>query len=206
MKKTFIGLALVALCATNLQGQDLRRVAINEIAWAGTQASPNDEWLELVNNTDREIDLTGWVLRWGEELIRIGPIDKEVENSAQEVRRTVIPARGFYLLERSDDTTVSDVEADVIYTGSLRNDGEKLELLDERGILVDSANGTAETGWLAGTGNGEPVPYATMERINARGPDTADNWASNNGTDRQGKDAKDNGLNGTPKARNSQTR
>jgi len=37
-----------------------------------------------------------------------------------------ITAHGFYLLERTDDTTVSDIGADQIYTGGLNNNGETL--------------------------------------------------------------------------------
>ena len=40
------------------------KVIINEIAWAGTAADPQDEWIELRNLGSTEVDLTGWVLRW----------------------------------------------------------------------------------------------------------------------------------------------
>gem|GEM_PF-2759915 len=40
------------------------RVIISEIAWAGTAANPDDEWIELRNIGGEPIDLTGWVLRW----------------------------------------------------------------------------------------------------------------------------------------------
>ena len=38
-------------------------VVISEIAWMGTTASDDDEWIELYNNTGSSIDLTGWILR-----------------------------------------------------------------------------------------------------------------------------------------------
>jgi len=40
------------------------KVIINEVAWAGTAADPNDEWIELRNVGTAPVDLTGWVLRW----------------------------------------------------------------------------------------------------------------------------------------------
>ena len=40
------------------------RVIINEIAWAGTPASPADEWIELRNLGSIPVDLTGWSLCW----------------------------------------------------------------------------------------------------------------------------------------------
>ncbi len=40
------------------------KVIINEIAWAGTEANPADEWIELRNVGSAPVDLTDWVLRW----------------------------------------------------------------------------------------------------------------------------------------------
>ncbi|MCK5584941.1 DUF11 domain-containing protein, partial [Candidatus Bipolaricaulota bacterium] len=40
------------------------KVIISEIAWAGTAASPEDEWIEIRNIGGEPIDLTGWILRW----------------------------------------------------------------------------------------------------------------------------------------------
>jgi VCBS repeat-containing protein len=40
------------------------RVIISEIAWAGTAADSQDEWIELRNLGTVEVDLTGWTLRW----------------------------------------------------------------------------------------------------------------------------------------------
>ncbi len=41
-----------------------RSVVISEVAWGGTSHDAADEWIELVNLTDRPIDLGGWSLRW----------------------------------------------------------------------------------------------------------------------------------------------
>jgi hypothetical protein len=40
------------------------KVIISEIAWAGTFASSEDEWIEIRNVGGTPVDLTGWVLRW----------------------------------------------------------------------------------------------------------------------------------------------
>jgi hypothetical protein len=37
----------------------------------------------------------------------------------------MIPAGGYFLLERSNDESVPGVAADVIYTGALGNEGEE---------------------------------------------------------------------------------
>jgi hypothetical protein len=39
------------------------RIVINEIAWGGTEADPNHEWIELYSSLGEPIDLTGWTLR-----------------------------------------------------------------------------------------------------------------------------------------------
>ncbi len=102
---------------------DAPPVVINEVAWAGTTASSYDEWIELYNNTDQDVNLEGWLL--------------EAADGSPAIALTgVIPAHGFYLLERSDDSAVSNVPADQTYTGALGDTGESLRLY--RAYVVDA--------------------------------------------------------------------
>ncbi len=165
-------------------------VVINEVAWGGTAASPADEWIELYNNTGNAIDLSGWTLTAAD-----GTPGITLKNGK------TIPAHGYFLLERTDDNAVSDVAADQIYTGALGNSGEKLELRDDAGTLIDTANGDGG-GWPAGTGSPD---YRSMERITPSASDADSNWATNDGVTRNGLDADGNPINGTPKAPNSVT-
>jgi len=80
-----------------------RSVLINEIAWAGTAASSNDEWIELYNPGEEEISLDGWHLTAAD-----GTPDIALSGA--------IPAGGYFLLERSDDNTISNIPADETYT------------------------------------------------------------------------------------------
>gem|GEM_PF-2792875 len=50
------GLAGAAACEA--------RVVITEVAWAGTPADSEDEWIELMNLSAQPVDLSGWVIRW----------------------------------------------------------------------------------------------------------------------------------------------
>ncbi|KKS64905.1 MAG: Phospholipase D/competence protein ComEA helix-hairpin-helix domain protein [Parcubacteria group bacterium GW2011_GWB1_42_6] len=118
-------------------------IIINEIAWMGTETSANDEWLELYNNTDESIDLSGWKIIWA---------DKQIDLSGQ------IAARSFFLLERTDDNSVPSVVADQIYIGSLNNNGEYLKLFNSQDNLIDEIN--AQAGWPAG----DNAQKLTMER------------------------------------------
>lgn len=165
-------------------------VVINEIAWMGTEASPSDEWLELYNNSDQTIDLEGWGIyeAAGETLI--------------EPLTGMIGPKSFYLIERGNENTVSDIPADQPPTSwsgyGLHNDGEHLQLIGNLGNIIDAID--CSQGWSAGSSS----TYSSMERINplSSGNDP-NNWATNNGTIRNGLDANGNPINGTPKNQNS---
>jgi len=159
-------------------------VAINEIAWMGTLASANDEWMELFNNTDGQIDLTGWKLVAADGA-------PSIDLSGQ------IAPDGYFLLERTSDETIKDITADQIYVGSLSNGGERLELLDASGNIVDTIDCSA--GWHAG----DNLAKTSLERIYFSATDLKDNWAANNGLVKNGQDAQDNNIIGTPRAKNS---
>ena len=161
-------------------------LVINEVAWGASQASSSDEWLELYNTTDQAIDLTGWTL---------------ISNNGLNIELNgTVPANGYFLLERYDDNTISDIPADQIYMGSLNNDGDTI-FLNGQGGMVDSVNSDGGA-WAAGIGSPD---YLSMERINPLLPDSDDNWTSNNQVYRNGLDADANPINGTPKERNSST-
>lgn len=104
-------------------------VYISEVAWSGTNASNTDEWIELTNSTASTIDISNW------ELL-------SDDGSPSILLSGFIPAGGTYLLERTDNDTISNITVDSrqIYTGDLVNAGETLRLQRSNGTLVDSAN------------------------------------------------------------------
>ncbi len=157
-------------------------VLINEVAWSGTLASSSDEWIELHNPGAIAIQLSGWRLTDGADI--------SISLSGS------LAAYSFYLLERTDDTTVADIAADEIYTGSLRDSGEVLQLLGSAGELVDSANSSGGS-WPAGSSS----PKASMERRG--GSDFPGNWGSYTGYNGNGLDASGNPIRGTPRRTNS---
>ena len=165
----------------------LTPVVINEIAWMGNEFNSADEWMELYNKTGQDIDLSGWVLK--------------SQDGAPLVNLTgVIPAQGFYLLERTDDNTISNIVAHQIYTGALGNTVEIMELYDSANNLIDATPWL--TSWPAGAGNPD---YKTMERISPYiSGSSATNWGTNNGSTINGL-AKDGAtrIKGTPKSQNS---
>ncbi|MFB6272844.1 MAG: Ig-like domain-containing protein [Salinibacter sp.] len=153
----------------------------------GTEASARDEWIELYNPTDQSIDLQGWTLA-------------SDDGSPAPTLDGTISAEGFYLLERTDDQTVSDVDADKLYTGNLSNSGESLTLKDSSGNVISTANADGSD-WPAGDNS----THATMERIDPAASGDDANWATNDGSAQNGQDANGNAIRGTPKAVNSVT-
>ncbi|HUT87368.1 MAG TPA: lamin tail domain-containing protein, partial [Candidatus Heimdallarchaeota archaeon] len=63
------GVILALLVGSTAIGKTL---VINEIAWAGSAANGQDEWIELCNVSDEAVDLTGWALAFGEVVIHLG--------------------------------------------------------------------------------------------------------------------------------------
>lgn len=152
-------------------------VAINEIAWMGTSYSYNNEWIELHNTTNSAIDVNGWTLN-------------AADGSPSISLSGTIAAGGYYLMERTSDGSVPGVAADLIYTGSMENGGEILELRDASGALIDSANA-----WYAGDNSTK----ATMERVDPlMDGSQATNWIDSAKTY--------DGGNGTPRAVNSKAK
>ncbi|MBU0708849.1 lamin tail domain-containing protein, partial [Patescibacteria group bacterium] len=165
-------------------------VVINEVMWMGTGASSSDEWLELYNTSDLEIDLTGWGVyeAAGSELI--------------EPLGGLIAAHSYYLVERTDDNTVSDVPASQPPTSwggyGLSNDGEHLVLLDADGNIIDEV--IASSGWFTGDGSEK----RSMERIDPNDSGSlSSNWCTNDGVTINGLDANGDKILGTPKIQNS---
>ncbi len=134
-------------------------IVINEVAWMGSGSSPNDEWIELYNNSNSPANLEGWVL-------------KTADGTPEINLEKILPPKDFYLLERSDDDSAPNVSADQIYTGALNNSGENLGLYDGLGNLIDSLD--CSSGWLAG----DNLTKQTMERINPLSGSNLNNWAN----------------------------
>jgi uncharacterized repeat protein (TIGR01451 family) len=164
---------------------------INEIAWGGTQANSADEWIELYNRSNVTISLTGWTLYAQDGVPTIT------------LEGTLGP-ESFYLIERTDDQTISDVPADltVPFGTGLSNAGETMVLMNPEGVIVDTANHDGGP-WPTDGEGGSPTYYA-MERVTPSAPDEPGSWISNDGTiATQGQDADGVPLNGTPKAVNA---
>ena len=143
-------------------------IRINEIAWMGTSVGPNEEWIELYNDGQESVDVSGWILS---------------DDVGLNIMLTGTVGAGEYaVLERTDDTTISGT-AFQIYTGALANDGRTLTLLRGDATREDQVVGgvdweniggdniTKETaqrtanGWVTGTPTPgtQNIPFGTPQ-------------------------------------------
>ena len=137
--------AISALAAPAAPQSSSLDVVVSEIAWMGTPIAWQDEWIELYNNTGSDIDLDGWRLVTNDA-------DPDIALSG------VIPAGGYLLLERTDDTSAAPL-ADDTYTGNLGNSGEVITLTDALSNVIDVVGVPGEP-WFAGDNSTKQ----TMER------------------------------------------
>jgi len=158
-------------------------IVINEICWMGSANSANDEWVELFNPGQTAINLEGWILKTADDGIKIN-------------LKGEIPAKGFFLLERTDDNSAPDVKADLIYSGALSNNDENVILIDNSGNVIDQANFSA--GWP----NGNNKTKQTMERIVNGGPSPV-SWPASNASRSDAGWQTSQIPGGTPKSANS---
>jgi hypothetical protein len=100
-------------------------VTFSEVAWMGSVASANHEWIELYNE-GAAVEVTGWTITDGMNL--------NIELTG------VVPANAYVVLERTSDDTVAGT-AFLIYTGALVNTGATLQLLRGDGAIEDQVSG-----------------------------------------------------------------
>lgn len=158
-------------------------VVINEVAWAGSTDSANDEWIELYNSSNQAVDLNGWII--------------EDDGAPNYNLAGNIAPHGYFLIEKNENA-VSTINADQIVSISLANSGDSLILKDSAGVVIDSVNGSGGAWYV-----GDATTKATMEKIDPSiKVDAANNWATakvGNGANSSAGSA----IIGTPRAANS---
>lgn len=129
----FVSLILSAVAFPAYAG-----VIINEVAWMGTANSAQDEWVELYSDSGQNLE--GWSLVTEDGGMTIG-------------LSSIIPQDGYFLIERTDDTTVPNLPADLIaaFGNGLSNSGEVLILKNAAGAEIDRVDGS--NSWAIGGNN-----------------------------------------------------
>ncbi|MFH0928719.1 MAG: lamin tail domain-containing protein [bacterium] len=144
----------LSLCLVNLLPLTAQAstpiVVISEVAWAGSSLNDADEWLELANLTNAEIDLTNWSI----EGAKTGKLTLVLPALTIGARQTLLVSN--YAM--GDPNSALAIEPEFVTTAlSLPNSGLSLKLLDASGALMDEVIGNS----LGASGTSK----ASMERI-----------------------------------------
>ncbi len=137
-------------------------VVFNEIMYHADGDSDGLEWVELTNQMDVDMDLSGWSL------------DEAVDYRFAE--GTVLPGGGFLVVAEDPvalEAAVGFGEALGPYTGKLSNGGERLILRDNNDRLLDELRYDDDEPWPAAP-DGSGVSLAKYQELTPSGP--AANW------------------------------
>ncbi len=134
-------------------------VVFNEIMYH-PRVDDGPEWIELHNQQGVDVDISGWSLDDGVEYVF--------------PEGTVVPQRG-YLVVTADPQAMRPTESEVLgpYIGSLANNGERIELRNNNGRVMDDVAYNDSFPWPVGPdGSG-----ATLTKIELNGTSTQpQNW------------------------------
>jgi len=179
----------------SVRAEEPPTVIINELMWSGSSISANDEWIELYNSTDENIDLGGWQLTK----------NTSTENLMLEIpTNSVIEAGKYFLISNYDlgTNSILNVAPDLI-DSSVTLSNSKLEIKLYDGQFDDGR----EPIDVAGDGNqplaGNNIEKHSMERNSLiSNGSLANSWHSSS--------EQTNLINGatelaTPKSENSET-
>ena len=143
-------------------------ITITEVAWMGDSNSANNEWIELHNSGDVDVDVSDW--RFTDEQ----KIDLTLSG--------IITAGSFVVLERTDDDSAPGT-AFAIYTGALANTGSTLRIYRADGSLVDQVAGSENWENIGGDNvTKETAQYTTGGWITAAATPGSENKTLTNST------------------------
>ena len=109
-----------------LPGISHAAIIISEVAWMGSTASANHEWIELQNTGSASVEVTGWTISDGMNLT---------------IQLTgTIPGSGYAVVERTSDASAPGT-ALLFYSGALVNTGATLTLKRADSSIEDQVAG-----------------------------------------------------------------
>lgn len=116
--------------------EEAPQIIINEMMWSGSVGKANDEWLELRNLSDHDVDLSGW---------QITNSNPGHETYMLTIPSGTIPANGYFLVSNLSES-VSSIKAVPNYVDtSLTLSNSKLLIKlykgdwNQAGNLIDAA-------------------------------------------------------------------
>lgn len=149
-------------------------IVINEINYNSAPDFDVEDWVELYNNTDSDLDISGWVFK-----------DSDDIHNFTVPAQTILPANEYLVLCRDTSVFSSFFPNVTNYIGNfdfaISNGGELVRLFDSQGFIIDSLTYDDTPPW--------PLePDGTGPTLSLKNPDLdnslAENWAAsgNHGT------------------------
>lgn len=143
-------------------------VVINEINYDSAPHFDTEDWVELYNNTETAISLTGWKLS-----------DSDNSNIFEFGSNTLLDADSYLIVCRDTSDFKAGFEHAENYVGELEfrfsNDGDEVRLFDPYFNLIDSVSYDDEDPWpIATAGNGPTLELLNPNFNNAQ----PENWCS----------------------------
>jgi hypothetical protein len=143
-------------------------VTIHEVAWMGSVASANHEWIELYNSGQAAVVVSGWTITDGMNL----SISLDGELAAGE----------YAVLERTSEESAPGT-AFMLYTGALVNTGATLMLRNQDQEIMDQVAGGTDWELLGGDNvTKETAQYTTGGWVTAPGTPGAPNTINQSDT------------------------
>lgn len=150
-------------------------VIINEVMWAGS-----DEWIELYNITDKDINLKNWKVQKGDKQIFSFSHDQIIRKDGKE---------RFFIIE--------------LYQKLTDNNYQNLTLINNKNSIIDQISQGSE--WIAGKKETKKKKYYSMERVNPKVPGGENcNWKTVKDENKYIYLSQEKKFYGTPGSQNSQ--
>jgi hypothetical protein len=145
-------------------------IVINEINYNSAPTGDSEDWIELYNSTDEEIDLSNWILK-----------DSQDSSSFQFPDGIKIPSNQFLIVCRDSSAFKSVYTSDIYLIGdfdfALSNGGDDVRLFNEQGELIDEVKYDDESPWpLEADGTGKTLSLKNPFFNNA----LPESWSASN--------------------------
>jgi hypothetical protein len=155
---------IVFLLLFLIPAQSATTVVINEVMYHPTDDGDALQYVELWNSSSTDVDLSGWKFTHGPKY--------------DFPARTKIPAHGYLVICRNSEAFrrayIGDISLQGNFTGKLNHKGEKIELVDATGKVIETFKYSDHEPWPLGADGYN----SSLERISDMAPaDDPSNWA-----------------------------
>ena len=155
----------------------LPNVVINEINYNSSPQFDTEDWIELYNNSKKEVDLHGWIIR-----------DSDDAHKFSFPPGFILQGEAYIVIARDSTAFRKYLTEDIDILGNLpfalNNSGDEVRLFDNNNTLIDSVSYDDEDPWpIECDGTGKTLSLINADMENSR----ASSWKSSIGLGTPGK-------------------